>query len=118
MNRFTPKDVAAVISKTTGIPLTSMLRVIEIVLLHLEDELKTQIVGQDSAVTAVANAVRLGRAGFNDPRRPYCFVHVFGTDWVGKTELCKQLARVLFDSANAVTRIDMSEYMENIRLVG
>lgn len=117
----TPKDVAAVISKATGIPLTSMLRGDRDRLLHLEDELKTQIVGQDSAVTAVANAVRLGRAGFNDPRRPIASFMFLGPTGVGKTELCKQLARVLFDSANAVTRIDMSEYMEKhsvSRLIG
>ena len=117
----TPKDVAAVISKATGIPLTSMLRGDRDRLLYLEDELKTQIVGQDGAVAAVANAVRLGRAGFNDPRRPIASFMFLGPTGVGKTELCKQLARVLFDSANAVTRIDMSEYMEKhsvSRLIG
>lgn len=117
----TPKDVAAVISKSTGIPLTSMLRGDRDRLLHLEDELKTQIVGQDEAVGAVANAVRLGRAGFNDPRRPIASFLFLGPTGVGKTELCKQLARVLFDSPAAVTRIDMSEYMEKhsvSRLIG
>lgn len=117
----TPKDVAAVISKSTGIPLTSMLRGDRDRLLHLEDEIKTKIVGQDAAVSAVANAVRLGRAGFNDPRRPIASFMFLGPTGVGKTELCKQLARVLFDSPNAVTRIDMSEYMEKhsvSRLIG
>ena len=117
----TPKDVAAVISKSTGIPLTSMLRGDRDRLLHLEDEIKNQIVGQDAAVSAVANAVRLGRAGFNDPRRPIASFMFLGPTGVGKTELCKQLARVLFDSPNAVTRIDMSEYMERhsvSRLIG
>lgn len=117
----TLKDVAAVISKATGIPLTSMLRGDRDRLLHLEDEIKSQIVGQDEAVSAVANAVRLGRAGFNDPRRPIASFLFLGPTGVGKTELCKQLARVLFDSPTAVTRIDMSEYMEKhsvSRLIG
>lgn len=117
----TPKDVASVISKSTGIPLTSMLRGDRDRLLHLEEELKTQIVGQDEAVGAVANAVRLGRAGFNDPRRPIASFLFLGPTGVGKTELCKQLARILFDSPAAVTRIDMSEYMEKhsvSRLIG
>lgn len=117
----TPKDVAAVISKSTGIPLTSMLKGDRDRLLHLEDEIKTQIVGQDEAVTAVANAVRLGRAGFNDPRRPIASFLFLGPTGVGKTELCKQLSRVLFDSPTAMTRIDMSEYMEKhsvSRLIG
>lgn len=117
----TPKDVAAVISKSTGIPLTSMIRGDRDRLLHLEEELKTQIVGQDEAVGAVANAVRLGRAGFNDPRRPIASFLFLGPTGVGKTELCKQLARILFDSPAAVTRIDMSEYMEKhsvSRLIG
>lgn len=117
----TPKDVAAVISKATGIPLTSMLRGDRDRLLHLEDELKSQVVGQDEAVSAVANAVRLGRAGFNDPRRPIASFLFLGPTGVGKTELCKQLARVLFDSPTAITRIDMSEYMEKhsvSRLIG
>jgi ATP-dependent Clp protease ATP-binding subunit ClpB len=117
----TPKDVAAVISKSTGIPLTSMLRGDRDRLLHLEDELKTQIIGQDEAVSAVSNAVRLGRAGFNDPRRPIASFLFLGPTGVGKTELCKQMARVLFDSPTSVTRIDMSEYMEKhsvSRLIG
>lgn len=117
----TPKDVAAVISKATGIPLTSMLRGDRDRLLHLEDELKSQVVGQDEAVSAVANAVRLGRAGFNDPKRPIASFLFLGPTGVGKTELCKQLARILFDSPSAITRIDMSEYMEKhsvSRLIG
>lgn len=117
----TPRDIAAVISKSTGIPLTSMLRGDRDRLLHLEEEIKTQIVGQDEAVCAVANAVRLGRAGFNDPRRPIASFLLLGPTGVGKTELSKQLARILFDSPTAVTRIDMSEYMEKhsvSRLIG
>ena len=117
----TPKDVAAVISKATGIPLTSMLRGDRDRLLYLEEELKSQLVGQDNAISAVANAVRLGRAGFNDPCRPIASFLFLGPTGVGKTELCKQLARVLFDSPTAVTRIDMSEYMEKhsvSRLIG
>lgn len=117
----TPKDVAAVISKSTGIPLTSMLRGDRDRLLHLEDELKSHIVGQDEAINSVANAVRLGRAGFNDPRRPIASFMFLGPTGVGKTELCKQLAGILFDSTNALTRIDMSEYMEKhsvSRLIG
>lgn len=117
----TPQDVAAVISKATGIPLTSMLRGDRDRLLHLEDELKTKIVGQDPAIKSVSDAVRLGRAGFNDPLRPIASFLFLGPTGVGKTELCKQLARVLFDSPNAITRIDMSEYMEKhsvSRLIG
>lgn len=109
----TAKDIAAVISKATGIPLQTMLKSDRERLLHLEDVLREQVVGQDAAVAAVANAVRLGRAGFNNPNRPIASFMFLGPTGVGKTELCKQLARVLFDSpTSALIRIDMSEYME------
>lgn len=117
----TSNDVAVVISKATGIPTSAMLRGDRERLLHLEEELASRIVGQDEAVRAVANAVRLGRAGFNNPNRPIASFLFLGPTGVGKTELCKQLARVLFDSPAALTRIDMSEYMEKFsvsRLIG
>ncbi len=118
----TAKDIAAVISKTTGIPLQTMLKGDRERLLHLEDEMKKHVVGQDAAVASVANAVRLGRAGFNSPNRPIASFMFLGPTGVGKTELCKQLARILFDSStSALTRIDMSEYMEKhsvSRLIG
>lgn len=114
-------DVAVVISKATGIPVSSMLRGERERLLHLEETLGRLVVGQDEAIRAVANAVRLGRAGLNNPRRPIASFLFLGPTGVGKTELCKQLARHLFDSETAMTRIDMSEYMEKFsvsRLVG
>lgn len=117
----TPNDVAIVISKATGIPVSSMLRGDRERLLQLEQALESRIVGQNEAITAVANAVRLGRAGFNNPHRPIASFLFLGPTGVGKTELCKQLARQLFDSETALTRIDMSEYMEKFsvsRLIG
>lgn len=117
----TPNDVAIVISKATGIPVSSMLRGDRERLLQLEQALGSRIVGQNEAITAVANAVRLGRAGFNNPSRPIASFLFLGPTGVGKTELCKQLACQLFDNENALTRIDMSEYMEKFsvsRLIG
>lgn len=117
----TPNDVAIVISKTTGIPVSAMLKGDRERLLHLEEELEGKVVGQEEAVRAVSNAVRLGRAGFSNPNRPIASFLFLGPTGVGKTELCKQLARVLFDSESALTRIDMSEYMEKFsvsRLIG
>lgn len=117
----TPNDVAIVISKATGIPVSAMLRGDRDRLLHLEEELERCVVGQSEAVKAVANAVRLGRAGLSNPNRPIASFLFLGPTGVGKTELCKQLARLLFDSENALTRIDMSEYMEKFsvsRLIG
>lgn len=117
----TPNDVAMVISKSTGIPISAMLQGDRERLLHLEDELRKRVVGQEEAITAVSNAVRLGRAGFNNPTRPIASFLFLGPTGVGKTELCKQLAKQLFDSEAAITRIDMSEYMEKFsvsRLIG
>ena len=117
----TANDIAQVISKATGIPLSAMMRGERERLLHLEDRLREHVRGQDAAISAVANAVRLGRAGFNDPNRPLASFMFCGGTGVGKTELAKQLARLLFDSEHALTRIDMSEYGERhavARLIG
>jgi ATP-dependent Clp protease ATP-binding subunit ClpB len=117
----TPNDVAVVISKATGIPVSAMLKGDRDRLLNLEEQLSSRVIGQDEAVQGVSNAVRLGRAGFNNPNRPIASFLFLGPTGVGKTELCKQLARTLFDSENALTRIDMSEYMEKFsvsRLIG
>ena len=117
----TPNDVATVISKATGIPVSAMMKGDRDRLLNLEEQLRQKVVGQDEAILAVANAVRLGRAGFNNPTRPIASFLFLGPTGVGKTELCKQLARQLFDSEHALTRIDMSEYMEKFsvsRLIG
>lgn len=116
-----PGDVAAVLSKATGIPVNSIMRSEREKLLHLEDEILKKIVGQNQAVESICNVVRLSRAGINDPRRPIGSFLLMGPTGVGKTELCKQLARVLFDSEHAMTRIDMSEYGEKhsvSRLIG
>lgn len=117
----TPNEVAIVISKATGIPVSSMLKGDRERLLELGNQLRLKVIGQDEAVEAVANAVRLGRAGLNNPKRPIASFMFLGPTGVGKTELCKQLARLLFDSESALTRIDMSEYMEKFsvsRLIG
>lgn len=117
----TANDVAVVISKATGIPISAMMKGDRERLLHLEEDLSSRLVGQEEAVKAVANAIRLGRAGFNNPNRPIASFLFLGPTGVGKTELCKQLARILFDSPSALTRIDMSEYMEKFsvsRLIG
>ncbi len=117
----TSGDIAAVISKATGIPVTSMIKGERERLLHLEEELGRAVVGQEEAITAVSNAVRLGRAGLHNPKRPIASFLFLGPTGVGKTELCKQLSKILFDSENAITRIDMSEYMEKhsvSRLIG
>jgi ATP-dependent Clp protease ATP-binding subunit ClpB len=114
-------DIAAVVSRWTGIPVMKMLQSEKDKLLHLEDELHKRVVGQDEAITAVADAVRRSRAGLNDPRRPIGSFIFMGTTGVGKTELAKALAEYLFDDENMMTRIDMSEYQEKhsvSRLVG
>jgi ATP-dependent Clp protease ATP-binding subunit ClpB len=108
----TAKDVALVLSRSTGIPLASMLRSDRERLLHLESELGAQVIGQEEAVAAVSNAVRLGRAGIQDPRHPIASFMFLGPTGVGKTELARSLARTLFDSPGAMTRLDMSEYRE------
>lgn len=115
------EDIAEVVSRWTGIPVKKMTQSDQEKLLHLEEELHRRVVGQEDAIRAVANAVRRSRAGLNDPRRPIGSFLFLGTTGVGKTELAKALAEYLFDSEDAMTRIDMSEYMEKhsvSRLVG
>jgi ATP-dependent Clp protease ATP-binding subunit ClpB len=114
-------DIADVVSKWTGIPVSKMMQSERDKLLHLEDELHKRIVGQDEAITAIADAVRRSRAGLQDPKRPIGSFIFLGTTGVGKTELAKALAEYLFDDENMMTRIDMSEYQEKFaasRLVG
>lgn len=114
-------DIAEIIAKWTGIPVSKMLQSEKEKLLQLEDELHKRVVGQDEAITAIADAVRRNRAGLQDPKRPIGSFIFMGTTGVGKTELAKALAEVLFDNENAMTRIDMSEYQEKhavSRLVG
>jgi ATP-dependent Clp protease ATP-binding subunit ClpB len=114
-------DIADIVSRWTGIPVTKMARSEQEKLLHLEEELHRRVVGQDEAISAIADAVRRSRAGLNDPRRPIGSFIFLGTTGVGKTELAKALAEYLFDDENMMTRIDMSEYQEKhtvSRLVG
>jgi ATP-dependent Clp protease ATP-binding subunit ClpB len=120
-NKVTEEEIADVVSKWTGIPVSKMLEGEKAKLLHLEDELHKQVIGQSEAVTAVSNAVRRSRAGLSDPNRPNGSFLFLGPTGVGKTELCKALARFLFDTEDALIRIDMSEYMEKhsvARLIG
>jgi ATP-dependent Clp protease ATP-binding subunit ClpB len=120
-NKVTDEEIADVVSKWTGIPVSKMLESEKAKLLHLEDELHKQVIGQSEAVTAVSNAVRRSRAGLSDPNRPNGSFLFLGPTGVGKTELCKALARFLFDTEDALIRIDMSEYMEKhsvARLIG
>ena len=115
------EDIAENVAKATGIPVQRMLQSEREKLLNLEDELHKRVVGQDEAIEAVADAIRRGRAGLHDPRRPIGSFIFLGTTGVGKTELAKALAEVLFDDDGMMTRIDMSEYMEKhsvSRLVG
>ncbi|WP_018109701.1 ATP-dependent chaperone ClpB [Bacteroides propionicifaciens] len=114
-------DIADVVSRWTGIPVNKMLQSEKEKLLYLEDELHKRVVGQEEAITAVADAVRRSRAGLQDPRRPIGSFIFLGTTGVGKTELAKALAEYLFDDEAMMTRIDMSEYQEKhsvSRLVG
>ena len=114
-------DIAEIVSRWTGIPVTKMLQSEKDKLLHLEEELHKRVVGQDEAITAIADAVRRSRAGLNDPRRPIGSFIFLGTTGVGKTELAKALADYLFNDENMMTRIDMSEYQEKFsvtRLIG
>jgi len=108
----TPGDIAAVINKATGIPVSAMMKGEKERLLHLEDELSRAVVGQPEAISAIANAVRLGRAGLHSQSRPIASFLFLGPTGVGKTELCKLLAKTLFSSQHALTRLDMSEYAE------
>ena len=115
------EDIAGVVSRWTGIPVMKMVQSEKEKLLHLEEELHGRVVGQEDAITAIADAVRRSRAGLNDPRRPIGSFIFLGTTGVGKTELAKALAEYLFDDENMMTRIDMSEYQEKhavSRLVG
>ncbi len=114
-------DIAEIVSKWTGIPVTKMVESEKEKLLHLEDELHERVIGQDEAVSAVSDAILKSRAGLADPNRPTASFIFLGPTGVGKTELAKALASNLFDSENALVRIDMSEYMEKhtvSRLVG
>ncbi len=120
-NKVTDEEIAEVVSKWTGIPVAKMLESEKAKLLQLEAELHKQVVGQAEAVNAVANAVRRSRAGISDPNRPNGSFLFLGPTGVGKTELCKSLARFLFDTEDAMVRIDMSEFMEKhsvARLIG
>lgn len=116
-----PEDIAAVVAKWTGIPVTRMLKSEKEKLLHLEEELHKRVVGQDEAIKAVSDAVRRSRAGLQNEKRPLGSFLFLGTTGVGKTELAKALAEFLFNDENLMTRIDMSEYQESFavtRLVG
>ncbi len=105
-------DIAEIISKWTGIPISKLVESEKEKLLHLEDELHDRVIGQDEAVTAVAEAIQRSRAGLADPNRPIASFIFLGPTGVGKTELAKALAQSLFDTEEAIVRIDMSEYME------
>jgi ATP-dependent Clp protease ATP-binding subunit ClpB len=120
-NSVTEEEIAEVVSKWTGIPVSKMLEGERDKLLRMEEALHRRVVGQDEAVTAVANAIRRSRAGLSDPARPNGSFLFLGPTGVGKTELCKALAGFLFDTEEALVRIDMSEFMEKhsvARLIG
>lgn len=115
------EDIADVVSRWTGIPVSKMMQSEKDKLLHLEEELHQRVIGQDEAIAAVSDAVRRSRAGLQDPKRPIGSFIFLGTTGVGKTELAKALAEFLFDDETMMTRIDMSEYQEKhsvSRLVG
>jgi len=117
----TEADIAEIISKWTGIPISKLVESEKEKLLHLEDELHRRVIGQDEAVTAVADAIQRSRAGLADPNRPIASFIFLGPTGVGKTELAKALAAYMFDTEDALVRIDMSEYMEKhavSRLIG
>lgn len=120
-NRLTDESIAEVVSRWTGIPITKMLEGERGKLLRMEDALHKSVMGQEEAVTSVSNAVRRSRSGISDPQRPNGSFLFLGPTGVGKTELCKALAEFLFDTQDAMVRIDMSEFMEKhsvARLVG
>lgn len=115
------EEIAEVVSRATGIPVSKMMQGERDKLLHMEDDLHKRVVGQDEAITAVSDAIRRSRAGLSDPNRPYGSFMFLGPTGVGKTELTKALAAFLFDSEDALIRIDMSEFMEKhsvARLIG
>ena len=117
----TADDIAEVVSRWTGIPVSRMMQSEREKLLHLEEELHKRVIGQDEAITAVSDAVRRSRAGLQDPKRPIASFIFLGTTGVGKTELAKALAEYLFNGESMMTRIDMSEYQEKFsvtRLIG
>ena len=119
--RVTDEEIAEVLSRATGIPVSKMMEGEKEKLLRMEEELHNRVIGQNEAVDAVANAIRRSRAGLSDPNRPIGSFLFLGPTGVGKTELCKTLAKFLFDSEDAMVRIDMSEFMEKhsvSRLVG
>ena len=120
-NKVTDEEIAEVVSKSTGIPVSKMLEGEKEKLLHMEDALSKRVVGQDEALRIVSNAIRRSRAGLSDPRRPNGSFLFLGPTGVGKTELAKALAEFLFDTEEAMVRIDMSEFMERhsvARLIG
>jgi len=120
-NKVSEEEIADVVSKWTGIPVSKMLEGEKEKLLRMEDELAQRVVGQDEAVRAVSNAIRRSRAGLADPNRPNGSFLFLGPTGVGKTELCKTLAQFLFDTEEAMIRVDMSEFMEKhsvARLIG
>lgn len=120
-NKVTDEEIAEVLSKQTGIPVAKMLEAEKEKLLHMEEFLHQRVIGQSEAVDAVADAIRRSRAGLSDPNRPIGSFLFLGPTGVGKTELCKTLANFMFDSEDAMVRIDMSEFMEKhsvARLVG
>ena len=120
-NRVTEEEIAEVVSRSTGIPVSKMMEGEKEKLLRMEDELRKRVVGQDEAVAAVSNAIRRSRAGLSDPNRPNGSFLFLGPTGVGKTELTKTLANFLFDTEESIVRIDMSEFMEKhsvARLIG
>src|SRR6185295_15370397 len=120
-NKVTEEEVAEVVSKWTGIPVSKMLEGEKEKLLKMEEALERRVVGQTEAVSIVSNAIRRSRAGLSDPRRPNGSFLFLGPTGVGKTELCKALAEFLFDTEESMVRIDMSEFMEKhsvARLIG
>ncbi|WAK01918.1 ATP-dependent chaperone ClpB [Methylobacter sp. YRD-M1] len=120
-NKVTEEEIAEVVSKWTGIPVSKMMEGEREKLLHMEEALAKRVVGQDEALKAVSNAIRRSRAGLSDPNRPNGSFLFLGPTGVGKTELCKALAEFLFDTQDALVRIDMSEFMEKhsvARLIG
>ncbi len=120
-NKVTEEEIAEVVSKWTGIPVSKMMEGEREKLLHMEEQLSKRVVGQEEALKAVSNAIRRSRAGLSDPNRPNGSFLFLGPTGVGKTELCKALAEFLFDTVDAMVRIDMSEFMEKhsvARLIG
>jgi ATP-dependent Clp protease ATP-binding subunit ClpB len=110
--RVTADDIGAVVSRMTGIHINNLLRSERDKLLHIEEKLSQRVVGQDEAIKAVSEAVRLSRAGLQSPSRPIASFLFLGPTGVGKTELSKAIAEFLFDTESSIVRVDMSEYME------